>query len=199
PSVQPSLPRPSRNAAMRACPSGSRSARFINTPIRRIRSGCSARAARGKDDLGFEPDQLLGQGWQPLCITISVTVDDIEVAALDATKLSHPLQKGGDKAYGGPASALTQPGNEWPLLRPCCERPRNRAAEERDECAPPNHSITSSARASSVGAMLIPSAFAVVRLITRSNLVGCSTGMSAGFAPRKILSTNSPARRNRSV
>jgi superfamily I DNA/RNA helicase len=29
-------------------------------------------------------------------------------------------------------------------------------------------------------------------------LVGCSTGMSAGFAPRRILSTRSPVRRNRS-
>src|SRR5262245_10369621 len=29
-------------------------------------------------------------------------------------------------------------------------------------------------------------------------LVGCSTGMSAGFAPRRILSTRSPARRQRS-
>ena len=27
------------------------------------------------------------------------------------------------------------------------------------------------------------------RLMTRSNLVGCSTGRSAGFAPRRILST----------
>src|SRR5262249_37395554 len=73
-----------------------------------------------------------------------------------------------------------------------------RAAEKRHELAA-FHSITSSARASSVGGTSRPSAFAVVRLITRSNLVGCSTGMSAGFAPRKILSTNSPARRNRSV
>jgi hypothetical protein len=30
---------------------------------------------------------------------------------------------------------------------------------------------------------------AVSRLTTRSNFVGCSTGMSAGFIPRKILST----------
>jgi hypothetical protein len=30
---------------------------------------------------------------------------------------------------------------------------------------------------------------------TRSNLVGCPTGRSAGFAPRKILSTKSLARR----
>jgi hypothetical protein len=43
-----------------------------------------------------------------------------------------------------------------------------------------------------------PSALAVLRLTTSSNFVGCSTGRSAGFAPRKILSTNSAARRNRS-
>jgi hypothetical protein len=57
------------------------------------------------------------------------------------------------------------------------------------------YSITSSARASSVGGTSRPSAFATIRLTTRSNLVGCSTGRSAGFAPRKILSTKSPARR----
>jgi hypothetical protein len=43
-----------------------------------------------------------------------------------------------------------------------------------------------------------PSGFAFLRLMTKSILVGCSTGMSAGFAPRSILSTKSPARRNRS-
>jgi hypothetical protein len=52
-----------------------------------------------------------------------------------------------------------------------------------------DYSITSSARASSVGGISIPSAFATTRLMTRSNLVGCSTGRSPGFAPRKILST----------
>ena len=51
------------------------------------------------------------------------------------------------------------------------------------------YSITSSARASSDGGISRPSALAVVRLMTRSNLVGCSTGRSAGFAPRRILST----------
>src|SRR5262245_54356576 len=75
------------------------------------------------------------------------------------------------------------------LLRPRRERPRRcRAAEERDEVAA-HHSITSSARASSVGGMSSPSVLAVLRLMTSSNLVGCSTGMSAGFAPRRILST----------
>ena len=41
--------------------------------------------------------------------------------------------------------------------------------------------------------------FAVLRLITSSNLVGCSTGMSAGFVPRRISSTKSAERRNRSA
>jgi hypothetical protein len=35
------------------------------------------------------------------------------------------------------------------------------------------YSITSSARASSVGGTLMPSALAVLRLITSSNFVGC--------------------------
>jgi hypothetical protein len=45
---------------------------------------------------------------------------------------------------------------------------------------PARQSITSSARASSVGGTSRPSTLAVVKLMTRSNLVGCSTGMSGG-------------------
>src|SRR5262249_48243211 len=62
-----------------------------------------------------------------------------------------------------------------------------RSAEQRDEIAAAfhrcNHSITSSAVASSVWGIVRPSAFAVLRLITSSNLVGCSIGRSAGLAP----------------
>jgi hypothetical protein len=84
------------------------------------------------------------------------------------------------------------------LLRARCQRPcSRRAADEREEVGP-FHSITPSARASSVGGSSRPSALAVFRLMTRSNLVGCSTGMSPGFAPRKILSTKTAARRYRS-
>jgi hypothetical protein len=48
------------------------------------------------------------------------------------------------------------------------------------------YSITSSARASSVGGTSRPSAFAVLRLSTRSYLVGACTGKSAGFSPLRI-------------
>jgi len=48
------------------------------------------------------------------------------------------------------------------------------------------HSITPSAVTCSVSGTVRPSAFAVLRLITSSNLVGCITGKSAGFAPWRI-------------
>ena len=59
------------------------------------------------------------------------------------------------------------------------------------------YSTTSSAATSSVCGIVRPSSFAVLRLMTNSNLVGCSTGRSLGLAPRKILSTYSAARWNR--
>src|SRR5262249_36529123 len=75
------------------------------------------------------------------------------------------------------------------LLRARRQRPcSRRAAEQRDKRAAV-HSITSSARASSVGGISRPRAFAVVMFMLRSNLVGCSTGISAAFVPRRILST----------
>src|SRR5262245_23541521 len=81
------------------------------------------------------------------------------------------------------------------LLRARRQRPPcRRAADQRDELAA-FHSINSSARSKNASGIFSPNALAVVRLITRSNLVGCSTGMSPGFAPRRILSTRSPARR----
>src|SRR6516164_6095425 len=60
------------------------------------------------------------------------------------------------------------------------------------------YSITSSARTSSEGGTVSPSALAVFMLITSSNLVGCSTGRSAGLVPLRILSTKVAARRNKS-
>jgi hypothetical protein len=55
-----------------------------------------------------------------------------------------------------------------------------RAAEKCDELEP-DHSITSSARASIIGGTSRPSALAVLRLITSSYLVGACTGRSAGL------------------
>jgi hypothetical protein len=52
-----------------------------------------------------------------------------------------------------------------------------------------DYSVTWSARSSSAGVIVMPRALAVLRLIANSNVVGCSTGRSAGLAPFRILST----------
>src|SRR5262245_58943568 len=77
------------------------------------------------------------------------------------------------------------------LLRARRERPRGRAAEQRDELAP-FHSITSSAIARSLSGISRLSAFAVPRLITNSNLVGCMTGRLAGFSPLRMRPAYTP-------
>ena len=51
------------------------------------------------------------------------------------------------------------------------------------------HSITSSAMASTLEEWSSPSAFAVLRLIVSSYLVGACTGRSAGFSPLRMRST----------
>ena len=48
------------------------------------------------------------------------------------------------------------------------------------------HLMISSARANTGGGMVRPRALAVLRLITSSNFVGCSTGRSAGLAPLRM-------------
>src|SRR5262245_45796512 len=52
-----------------------------------------------------------------------------------------------------------------------------------------NHRITLSARAKTFGGIVNPICLAAWRLMTESNLVGCSTGRSAGLLPLRILST----------
>src|SRR5262249_19786033 len=72
------------------------------------------------------------------------------------------------------------------LLRASRERPRRSAAEQRDELAPPHHSITSSAICWRWVGPSRPSMSAVCALMTSSNLLDCTTGKSAGFAPLRM-------------
>src|SRR5215831_4825539 len=104
------------------------------------------------------------------------------------SELPHSAQEAFDEGCAHLASTWCDPGNRGPFrpsLRPRNKRPehrtgRRRAAEQRDEVAPPDHSITSSAMARSPGGNVRPSALAVLRLIRNSNLVACTTGRLAG-------------------
>src|SRR6516162_5234556 len=159
---------------------------------RRCRLGCECRSGTsGRNDYCYLPVNQFGcQLRQPLELTLSPAIFDRHVLALDIAgvlealaECAHTVRKRVRRC-----TAEEPDHRHGRLLRARRERPRGRRAEQRDEIAS-DHSITSSARASSVGGIVRPSARAVTRLITKSNLVGCSTGRSAGLAPRRILST----------
>src|SRR5262249_22200283 len=136
------------------------------------------------DDIDFAPDEIpnrLAHAIHPI-----PGVDELEgeILSFDVPKLAHPLIEGhpeGECPRIWRRRTHTQ-YPRWSLLRARRERPRRCAAEQRHELAP-FHSITSSARASSVAGTSSPSVLAVLRLITSSYLVGACTGRSAGFSP----------------
>src|SRR6516164_4245866 len=88
----------------------------------------------------------------------------------------------------GPRDQPADAAHRLGLLGATCEWPCRHPPDERcNETAPP-HSMTSSARARIAGGTVRPSALAVLRLTTSSNVVGCWTGRSAGLAPLRIFS-----------
>src|SRR5262245_1904588 len=163
---------------------------------------CEDRRSRCDNNIDLETDKLGGDLGETLEASLRPTNLDHNGTALDPSEFAQPLLKSGDPlARGGTRLPAQKPDGRQlaRLLRPRRERPRGRrAAEQRHELAA-SHSITSSARASSDGGTVRPIAFAAITFSASSNLVGCSTGKSPGFAPRRILSTYSAARRNRSA
>src|SRR5262245_3945018 len=103
---------------------------------------------------------------------------DLRIAAVCPTQLLQclPERRNAGLAFGivcGYGHKNTDPPHAITLLRPRRHRPRRRrAAEQRDELAASDHSITSSARASRSSGTLRPRALAVFRLMTSSNLIG---------------------------
>src|SRR5262249_13041171 len=148
--------------------------------------------SRSHNDVDLVSNELGRNLREALVASFRPAILDRDRPTLDPAEFMQSLRKSGDPFAGGRTRALTRkpdspklPG----LLRTHRERPRGRAAEQRNELAATDHSITSSAWASNDGGTLRPSACAVIRLMTSSNLVGCSTGKSPGLAPRRILST----------
>src|SRR5262249_53623881 len=144
-----------------------------------------------EDDIHLETDELGCDFAIALVASLRPAILDSDGAALDPAKFTQPLHEGRGPRI--PVQRRARPekpdGRQLRLLRARRERPRRRrAAEERDEIAA-FHSITSSATSSRSRAISIFRDLAVLRLMTSSYLVGCSTGRSAGFAPFKILPT----------
>src|SRR5262249_10167017 len=140
---------------------------------------------RGEDHIDGHAREL-GRKCGQLPTVLRPSPPDEDVVARDVAQVAQARPQAisckrlGDKAEKSDAWQLRT------LLRARGEQQKKRrygrAGEQRDEL-PPFHSITSSARASSVGGTSRPSAAAVCRLMTNSNLVGCRIGSSAGFSP----------------
>src|SRR5262249_60098926 len=140
-----------------------------------------------QDDVGFHSNELAGVESAALGVAAAPANLDPYVAAVRPSQFLQLLQQcrdaplplrvvlGEDGEHADSAHLVRR------VLRPRGERPPGRrAAEQHDEFAP-LHSITSSASASSFGGISRPSALAVLRLMTKSNLVGCTTGKSLGL------------------
>jgi hypothetical protein len=132
------------------------------------------------DDGGrLAADEIGRQPWKPIQLIVSPAKVDGNVLAFDESGLLQPLSERGDKLRraGSGCAAEKTDHRHWLLLRARRERPRDRrAADKRDELASFHHSITSSARASSVGGTSSPIAVAALTLIAISYLVGVCTG-----------------------
>src|SRR5262245_21966568 len=139
-------------------------------------------------------DQVGRERRQPVELIVRPAVFNGDVPALDEAGRTEPLTEAPDigRITGRRGRAEKPNGGRRRLLRASRERPskrsRRRAAEQRYEFAAA-HSITSSAAACKVRGTVRPSIFAVLRLITSSNLVGCSIGRSEGGVPLRMRAT----------
>src|SRR6516225_969902 len=110
------------------------------------------RTARSSDDSHLALDELGHQCRYTIELILSPTIFDYNIAAIDETGFAEALTKCRGEMGASIGGAVMEKANYWHrrLLRPRRERPRRRAAEQRDEIASFHaHSITSSASKSS--------------------------------------------------
>ncbi len=146
-------------------------------------------AAR-RDHVDLAADEIGGQCGQPIIVALRPAVFDRHVLSLDIAGFAQSLVERGHIrcSRAGRAGAEEADHRHRLLLRAQGARRRHRAAQQEHQLAAP-HSMTSSARARIDCGTVRPSALAVLRLTTSSNVVGCSTGRSAGLAPLRIFPT----------
>src|SRR6516165_1981736 len=153
----------------------------------------SNRRAAADDEVRCRTHQLCRISLDLTQIPTRVSMLDQDIAVLGPAERLETLAKCNDPSqHFGIVLGVWMQECDAPhalaLLRARRKRPRCRAAEQRDELAS-LHSITSSALACKVNGTVSPSDLAVLRLMTRSNIVGCTTGRSPGLAPLRIRPT----------
>src|SRR5262249_49753238 len=157
---------------------------------RRLCHGCRNTAAAREYHVHLTLHQIGSERWQKVELSARPAVFDRDIPALHIAAFAETFMECAHKMGKrvGRLAADKADHRHRRLLRRRRERASRRAAEYGDELAP-SHSITSSARASSVGGTVRPSSFAVLKLTNSSYLVGACTGRSAGFSPLRMRST----------
>ena len=120
-----------------------------------------------ENDIDFQSNELGCELGEAFAASLRPAIFDREIAAVDPTEIAHSLHEGGGPLALRRRAARSEQsdGRHLRLLRARRERPRRHAAEQRDELATATHSITSSARPSSVSGKVMPIALAAFRLI----------------------------------
>src|SRR6516162_8860618 len=134
----------------------------------------SSSGLTGRRDNGVATaDEVSHQRRQAIEAAVEPMVLDRHVLALDVAGFAKAFPERDHAGHGtaGRSEVDEADNRHRGLLPPRRKRPRRRAAEQRDELAPPDHSITSSARPSSVTGKARPSILAVFRFITSSTFV----------------------------
>src|SRR5262245_9651939 len=147
-------------------------------------------AAWCNNDRHLSTHEIGGERRQSIVLSVSPAIVQGDVSTLEESGIiqASPDHRKERRINGGRTGAEEPNHRHRCLLRSRTKRPRSRrTAKQRYELTSP-HSITSSARASSVGGTSKPSALAVLRLMTNSYFVGTCTGRSAGFAPLRMRS-----------
>src|SRR5262245_59481255 len=144
---------------------------------------CKSRGNTGCDNSRYRTVSQIGrESRKAIVLGICPAIFNFYVLTFDVTEFAETGSKCGQERRIGPGKPAAQKPDHRHrgLLRAGRERPRCRCAtEQRDELAAldlRSHSMTSSARARSVGGTVRPSAFAVLRLIASSNFTVCWTG-----------------------
>src|SRR5205814_3156763 len=120
-----------------------------------------------KNDVYVEADEFVRQLGKSLVAALGVAVLEANVLTLDISEIIESLSK---RIDGRPGLDRQDTDRDYFVSRPlrtCSQWPSSRTADQSDELAT-FHSITCSAPASSILGIMMPRAFAVLRLITSS-------------------------------
>jgi len=161
--------------------------------MRRIRSGCCARAARGHPAAAPPTSVMNSRRLTGRSLKQRVLPYHAVGRIMHHSKFRWLMSALGQKRTSRQVWSMSALPPKADIGTQLCAKSGHYAPQQKSP-----YSISSSASDINDAGIVSPSAFAVVRLMMNSNFVGCSTGKSDGFEPCNILCTYVAPRRKKS-